>query len=132
MLAGTDAPDSFAFPGSGLHDELEHLVRGGLSPLDALRAATLEPARFLGLDGKAGVIAPGARADLVLLGANPLADISAVRDIRGVILAGVHYDRADLDELLAGVERSARHWSIWPRFAWMLARSPILQAQFAD
>jgi hypothetical protein len=132
VLAGTDAPDSFAFPGSGLHDELEHLVAAGLSPLAALRAATLAPAEFLGLAGVAGVIAPGARADLVLLDGNPLADIGAVRGIGAVVAAGVAYERDDLDRLLAGVEEAAGSWSLWPKFLWQLARSPVMQRQFAD
>jgi imidazolonepropionase-like amidohydrolase len=132
ILAGTDTPDSFAFPGTGLHDELDHLVQAGLSPLDALRAATLEPASFLGLEGKAGIIEPGARADLVLLSGNPLDDISAVRTTRTVVLAGTVYDRDDLDALLGGVEKTAGSWSIWPKFIWQMLNSPIMRRQWAD
>ena len=132
VLAGTDAPDSFVFPGSGLHDELDHLVLAGLSPLDALRAATLEPAHFLGLDGEAGIIAAGARADLVLLNQDPLQDIRALRDIDSVILAGALYEREDLDALLDGVEASAGSWPMWPRFVWQALNSPIMRRQFAD
>ncbi len=132
ILAGTDAPDSFAFPGSGLHDELEHLVRAGLSPLDALRAATTKPAEFLGLKGQAGTIAVGARADIVLLSENPLVAISAVRSVDTVILAGVVYERPALDEMLATVEANAGHWSMWPKFLWQISRSPIMLKQFAD
>lgn len=132
VLAGSDSPDSFVFPGSALHDELDHLVEAGLSPLEALRSATLEPARFLDLEGQAGVIRPGARADIVLLRANPLADISAVRDIETVILAGSVYDREDLDHLLAGVESAAGSWAMWPRFAWQILTSPIMKKQFGD
>lgn len=132
VLAGTDAPDSFVFPGSGLHDELERLVRAGLSPLDALRAATLEPARFLGLDGQAGVIEAGARADIVLVGANPLLDVRAARQVESVILAGAHYDRTDLDALEAAVETAAQSWTMWPKFLWQMLRSPIMRTQFAD
>lgn len=132
ILAGTDAPDSFAFPGSGLHDELEHLVKAGLSPLDALRSATLEPARFLGLDGVAGVIKAGARADIVFLNGDPLADVGAVREIDAVVLAGVVYDRSDLDDLLRGVEGVAGSWTMWPKFAWQMIRSPIMRQQFGD
>ncbi len=132
VLAGTDAPDSFAFPGTGLHDELEHLVLAGLSPLDALRAATLAPAAFLGLQGQAGVIAAGARGDIVLLDGNPLERIRAVRQIDSVVLAGVVYDRQDLDAMLAAVERNAGSWSMWPKFVWQLLCSPIMLRQFAD
>lgn len=132
VLAGTDAPDSFAFPGSGLHDELEHLVKAGLSPLDALRAATLEPARFLQLDGTAGVVRAGARADIVFLDGDPLTDISAVRAIDTVVLAGVIYDRSDLDELLRYVEHAAGSWTMWPKFIWQMINSPIMRKQFVD
>ena len=132
ILAGTDAPDSYAFPGSGLHDELEHLVEGGLSPMDALRAATIEPARFLGLEGEAGEIVVGARADLVLLNENPLEDIAAVRSVDAVMLAGALYERSDLDALLAGVEEAAGHWSMWPKFTWQMLTSPIMRRQLID
>jgi hypothetical protein len=132
VLAGTDAPDSFAFPGLGIVDELVHLTRAGFSPLDALRAATLEPAKFLGLEGKAGVIAPGARADIILLSENPLDGIEAVAEIETVVLAGAVYDRADLDQMLSGVEGAANSWSMWPKFTWQILNSPIMLKQFAD
>lgn len=132
ILAGTDTPDSFAFPGTAIHDELDHLAEAGLSPLQALQSATLLPARFLGLDGRAGILRPGARADLVLLGNNPLEDIDAVRDIETVVLAGAVYDREDLDAMLTGVERAAGSWAMWPRFAWGILHSPIMRRQFAD
>jgi len=132
ILAGTDAPDSFVFPGLGLHDELEHLVLAGLSPLDALRAATLEPARFLGLEGEAGIIQAGARADIILLAANPIADISAVRTVDGVMLAGVYYDAAARAKLMKSVEHAANSWSMWPKFVWQTINSPITLRQFAD
>ncbi len=132
ILAGTDAPDSFAFPGSGLHDELEHLVQAGLSPLDALRSATLEPARFLELEGMAGVVDAGARADIVFLTSDPLSNISAVREIDAVVLAGVFYDRSDLDRLLRGVEETSASWTMWPKFVWQILNSPIMRKQFGD
>ncbi len=132
VLAGSDAPDSFVFPGSGLHDELEHLVTAGLSPPEALRAATIDAAAFLGLEGQAGELIAGARADLVLLERNPLDDISAVREIYGVMLAGTFYGRRDLDVWLEQVERASGSWTMWPKFAWQIARSPIMLKQFAD
>jgi imidazolonepropionase-like amidohydrolase len=132
VLAGSDMPDSFAFPGTAIHDELDHLVEAGLSPLDALRAATLEPARFLGLDGEAGIIRPGARADLVLLRTNPLQNIRGVRQIEGVVLAGAPYRRDDLDRMLETVESAAGSWSMWPKFIWQILTSPIMKRQFGD
>ncbi len=86
--AGTDAPIALAIPGYSLHKELEILVIAGLTPREALAAATVQPARFLALDGEMGSIAPGMRADLVLLDANPLVDIRNTREIDRVIARG--------------------------------------------
>jgi adenine deaminase len=76
FLVGTDAPVTWAFPGFGIHDELALLVEAGLTPLQALQAATLNPARFLGRTADIGTVAEGWLADLVLLDANPLEDIT--------------------------------------------------------
>jgi imidazolonepropionase-like amidohydrolase len=86
--AGTDTPINYSLPGYALHTELELLVRAGLTPLDAIRAATVRPAEFLGLEGEMGRIEPGMRADLVLLGADPLADITNTRRIDAVVSRG--------------------------------------------
>lgn len=132
VLAGTDAPDSFTFAGFSLADEMEHLVEAGLTPFEALQSATLHPAEFLGLTGKAGVLKAGARADIVLLNSNPLESAEAIRTIDTVVLAGTPYDRQSLDSMLADVQSSANSWSMWPKFAWQIARSPIMLKQFAD
>jgi imidazolonepropionase-like amidohydrolase len=98
LLAGTDVSFINA-PGFSLHDELELLVDAGLPPVAALRAATSTPAAvFPKLE--MGSIAPGRRADLVLLDANPLTDIRNARRIRAVVLAGKFLDRPALDRLL--------------------------------
>ncbi|MGW5720751.1 amidohydrolase family protein [Amycolatopsis sp. NPDC003865] len=104
LLAGTDCLNPYVFPGFSLHDELEHLVEAGLSPLRALQVATRDAAAFLGRSATAGTIAPGKVADLVLLDANPLTDIRAIRRIDTVVAAGRVFDRAALDHLLAGAE----------------------------
>lgn len=88
ILAGTDTPNPYVFPGSSLHDELELLVKAGLTPLQALQTATLRPAEYLGMAGRLGTIAPGKLADLVLLSADPLADINNTRRIEAVVLNG--------------------------------------------
>jgi len=111
ILAGTDASDeAWVFPGSGLHDELALLAEAGLSPLDVLRTATLNPARYRARGRPlAPLIAPGSDADLVLLRENPLEDIRRTRDIRGVVAAGHWYSPEDLAAKVAGVRDA------WPR-----------------
>ena len=99
MLAGSDLGNTLVFAGSSLHDELELLVGAGLSPLEALQAATSGPARFLGIADSVGTVAVGKSADLVLLEADPLADIRNTRRIVAVIRAGALLDRAALDRL---------------------------------
>jgi len=99
ILAGTDLAAGFVYPGFSLHEELIMLADAGLTPLQALQAATINPANlFPGL--KTGRIAPGSRADLVLLDANPLIDIGNTQKIRAVILRGKVLHRSELDELL--------------------------------
>jgi len=105
ILAGTDSPAPYVFPGTSLHDELQLLVEAGLTPLEALRSATKSPAEFLQTTKDLGTIEEGKFADLVLLDANPLDDIRNTRRIRGVLLRGKFLDRATLDNLLA-VEKS--------------------------
>src|SRR5262249_14530189 len=85
LLVGTDPPHPFVLPGWSVHDEMRYFVEAGLTPYQALWAATRGPAEFLATN-EAGTIAPGARADLVLVDANPLADIANAARIRGVVL----------------------------------------------
>ncbi len=116
MMAGSDSPQFFLVTGFALHDELGALVRAGLTPLEALHAATAAPAEYLrGLPGQgSGVgVAPdfgrvevGLRGDLVLLGDDPTRDVSATRKIEGVVVRGKWLDRAALDGLLAEVVKS--------------------------
>jgi imidazolonepropionase-like amidohydrolase len=83
-----------------LHRELEHLVRAGLTPYEALTAATRNPAEYFGAAGEWGTIAPGRRADLVLLSANPLDDIRNTTRIEGVAIGGRWLTRAELDAMV--------------------------------
>ena len=100
LLAGSDCPNPYVYPGFSLHDELGLLVHAGLTPAEALRTATVNPARFLGLTDSLGTVAAGKVADLVLLDGNPLDDIANTRRIRAVIRGGHLLDRSALDELL--------------------------------
>ena len=107
ILTGTDAPMPGVYPGFSVHEEMAMLVESGLSPSDALRAATLAPAKFLGIAGAAGSVEVGMRADLVLLDADPTKDIRNTRRINAVLLDGRLLRRADLDALLDGAEKNA-------------------------
>jgi len=100
FLAGSDSGDPYTFPGFSLHDELALLVEAGLTPMQALQAATRDAARFLGREQEFGTIAAGKRADLVLLDADPLADIRNTRRITGVVLGGRYLPAAQLQDLL--------------------------------
>ena len=101
ILAGTDVAVITLVPGFSLHDELELLVvGGGLTPSEALAAATINPAKVLGVAERTGRVAAGQWADLVLLDADPLRDIRATRGIRAVIAAGRYLDRGALDRTL--------------------------------
>jgi imidazolonepropionase-like amidohydrolase len=100
ILAGTDTGNPYVLPGFGLHDELQLLVKSGLTTLEALQAATIRPAEFFGIAGAAGSIAEGKFADLVLLNADPLRDIANTQKIDSVVAAGRYFTRDDLDKLL--------------------------------
>jgi len=111
LLAGSDAGpfNSYVYPGFSLHDELQALVDAGLTPAQALRTATVNPARVMRRDDELGRVAEGYLADLVLLEANPLEAISATRAIDRVIVRGEEvYDEARLRALLEGVAREDR------------------------
>lgn len=118
LLAGSDSPQVFGVVGYALHEEIESLQAAGLTPWQALQTATANPARYLkslpsqgsatGVPADFGTIEPGQRADLVLLEADPTADISNTRKIAGVMLRGKWLDRAALDGLLKQVAKSAK------------------------
>jgi hypothetical protein len=108
IMVGTDANDSFIFVGSSVHDELEYLIEAGLTPAQALDAATRSGAEYLGRTRDMGSVQPGKLADLVLLDANPLADIRNVRRIYAVHVNGRYLSRAALDSLLSAVEATVK------------------------
>jgi hypothetical protein len=100
ILAGTDTGDPYVIPGVALHDELEQLVAAGLTPREALDAATLAPARFFETEKEMGSIEKGKLADMVVLNGNPLDDIRNVRKVEGVFTHSRYYTRKDLDAIL--------------------------------
>jgi Amidohydrolase family len=100
VMAGTDADNPYAFPGFGLHDELALYVDCGMTPMEALRSATIIPIKFLGMTDSLGAIKKGFLADMVLLGANPLDDIKNTTRINTVIANGKLYGRSYIDSVL--------------------------------
>ena len=108
FMAGSDtAAGVHIFPGFSLHQELVLFQQAGLTPLQALQTATVNPARFLGRTADMGTVEQGKLADLVLLDADPLKNIANTQKIRAVVLAGRFFDRPALDRLLRGVAQAA-------------------------
>jgi imidazolonepropionase-like amidohydrolase len=106
ILAGTDYGVPFIYPGFSLHDELEIFVQNGMTPLQALQTATINPSLAMKND-RIGSISKGKLASLVLLNQNPMDDINALRDIKSVILRGKVFSRGELDEMLTQTKRRA-------------------------
>jgi imidazolonepropionase-like amidohydrolase len=92
IVAGTDQ----AIPGYSLHREMELYVEAGFTPLEALQAATIEPARALGVERESGSLGLGKRGDVLLLDADPLADIHNTRSVWRTVAAGAVYDPVPL------------------------------------
>ena len=107
FLAGTDVGNPYCFPGFSLHDELELLVGAGMTPMAALQAATLNPARFLGRERDLGTVEKGKIADVVLLERNPLEDIRNTQKINSVVVRGKLISKGELERMLASVEALA-------------------------
>jgi len=100
FLAGTDAPAGYDLvPGASIHRELQLFVRAGLTPLQALQTATLNPAIYFNRTADWGRVAPGKIADLVVLARNPLVDIANTRSVMAVAADGRFYSPRDLERL---------------------------------
>ncbi len=104
ILAGTDILNPYVLPGFSLHDELALLVQAGLTPMEALRAATVKPAELLKLSRSLGTVEKGKIADLVLLEANPLENIANTQRISAVVVNGRYLPKATLQNMLAAAE----------------------------
>jgi imidazolonepropionase-like amidohydrolase len=107
LMAGTDVSVYPRIPGFMLHDELETLVGCGLTPAEALRAATMIPAQFLGREDQFGSIAVGRMADMLLLNENPLENIRNTRKLWAIVFGGKLLRRTDIDGLFHEAERLA-------------------------
>jgi hypothetical protein len=132
ILLGTDAGDSYVFPGFSVHDELAEFVAAGLTPADAIRIATLGAARFSDMEDDFGTVEVGKVADFLLLNANPLENIDATTDIHALLYNGQLFDRAALDGLLEFAERQSGSIRFNLQLLWSLVSSPIVRVQFAD
>jgi cytosine/adenosine deaminase-related metal-dependent hydrolase len=118
LMAGSDTAQSFHVWGPGLVQEVEALSAAGLGDMAALKAATAIPRDYfrslpnqgsaLGWEADFGVVAPGARADLILIDGDPSRDLGDLRRLQAVFAGGRHYDRAALDRLLAEAEQAAK------------------------
>jgi len=110
LLAGTDTAwiQPYTYAGFSLHDELALLVKAGLTPIESLQTATINPARFLGMEKDLGTIEKGKIANLVLLDADPFADIHNTTKISEVFLAGQEFDRSALGQMLKSAEAAAK------------------------
>ncbi|MCH8815907.1 MAG: amidohydrolase family protein [Chloroflexi bacterium] len=107
LLLGSDTPNPFVIPGVSIHDELSLLVEAGLSPYEALRAGTRDAAEFLGALDEFGTVAPGLRADLILVDENPLENVGSVGSRSGVMVRGQWFPEAELQSMLEDVATAA-------------------------
>ena len=109
LLLGSDAPQVFNVPGFSIHHELKGMLDAGLTPLEAIQIGTLNPAIYFEQEGEFGEIVEGASADLLLLNTNPLEDLSALKDLAGVMVRGRWLSKNDIDTRLEGIAENARH-----------------------
>lgn len=103
ILMGTDAPQQFSVPGFSLHREIRRMTQAGMSPYEVLVSGTRNVGEYFANEDDFGTVAPGKRADLVLLRANPLDDVGNVDSIEGVMVAGRWLARDEIDRRLQAV-----------------------------
>jgi imidazolonepropionase-like amidohydrolase len=132
LLAGTDNIDTYVFSGASLHDELKMLVDAGLTPHQAIQTATINAARFSGLDHEFGSVDIGKHADLLLLNENPLLDISNTKNIFAVFIAGQHFDQQALGTLDRYAVEMGQSLQVNVQFLFNLFASPLMRVQLAD
>ncbi|OGT59502.1 MAG: hypothetical protein A3E01_01600 [Gammaproteobacteria bacterium RIFCSPHIGHO2_12_FULL_63_22] len=106
LLAGTDALNPFCYPGFSLHDEMQSMVKGGMTPSEALKTATLNPALFMGKADEFGKVETGQASSLIILDANPLDDIRNTKSINAVFVRGRYLGRMRLDAMLEAAMRA--------------------------
>jgi hypothetical protein len=107
MLLGSDAPQVSNVPGFSIHHEIQGLLRAGLTPLEILQSGTINPARFFGMEDIFGEVKEGLQADLILLQANPMEDMGALKLVSGVLVNGKWLSRNAIDKKLAEIAKNA-------------------------
>lgn len=132
LLIGTDAGDTYVFPGFSVHEELAEFVAAGMSPSAALNIATLGAAEYVGVGQQFGSIEVGKVADILLLNGNPLENINATQNIHGMLFNGQFFNREGLDQLLHFAASQASSLQLNLKLLWRLLRSPIVRVQLAD
>ena len=132
IMAGTDVTDAYVFPGFSLHTELKDLTECGLTNLEAIQTATIVPAKYAGLQRDHGTIEIGKIADMVILEANPLANIENTSKINSVIINGIYYDRNKIEELKSVTASNASSFHMNVKEAFSLLSSPLIRIQLAD
>ena len=104
ILLGADSPQILNVPGIATHQELAAVVKAGLTPYEALVSGTRNVATYFGTEKEEGTVAAGMKANLLVLNANPLQDITRTLDRAGVVHGGTWHDRAALDTQLAALK----------------------------
>ena len=132
IMVGTDVTDSYIFAGFSVHQELKDLVICGLSPFEALQAATIVPAEYTLLDSKLGSVEEGKVADFVFLIKNPLTDIGNTEDIFGVVHEGIYYSTGTLDEYKDFTATMASSFHMNVKVLSSFLSSKLLRVQFKD
>jgi imidazolonepropionase-like amidohydrolase len=108
ILLGSDAPQLFNVPGFSIHHEMQGMLGAGLTPLEIVQSGTINPAAFFDRADIFGEIKEGMQADLILLDANPLEDLSALQNIEGVMVGGRWLDRETIALTLEGIAEHAQ------------------------
>lgn len=132
ILAGTDTADSFVFAGSGMHDEMALYQQAGMSSLEVIQTATVNPAVYAGIFAKTGSVTVGKTADLLLLNSNPLKDLTTMRQPEAVVLAGHWYPQVLLQQLMLFAQDQAQSFKLNLHLLWDMLSSAAFRQQFAD
>ncbi|MCC1483916.1 amidohydrolase family protein [Winogradskyella immobilis] len=106
MLLGSDAPQLFNVPGFSIHHEIDGMRRAGLTPLQIIQSGTINPAKYFNEEGTYGEVRVGVDADLILLNANPLQDLKALKDFTGVMVRGQWLSKESIDARLTEIAKA--------------------------